>query len=76
MLALLLIFLVIVLRLNLNKRLICSTGNDGTKNIEIMVLLKHLSIFWRTLETPLINCEINYILTWFVNCVISNAANN
>ena len=76
MLALLLIFLVIVLRLNLNKRLICSTGNDGTKNIEIMVLLKHLSIFWRTFEMPLINCEINHILTWFVNCVISNAANN
>ena len=24
----------------------------------------------------LINCEINLILTWFVNCVISNAAAN
>ena len=76
MLALLLVFLVIVLVLNLNKRLICSTGSDDTKNIEIMVLLKHLSIFWRTLEMRLINCEINHILTWFANCVISNAANN
>ena len=26
------------------------TGNNGTKDVEIMVLLKHLSNFWRTLE--------------------------
>ena len=25
---------------------------------------------------PLINCEINLILTWFENCVIANAAEN
>ena len=34
------------------------TGNAGTKNAEIMVPLKYLSNFWRTLEIPLINCEI------------------
>ena len=28
-----------------------------------MVPLKYLSSFWRTLEIPLINCEINLILT-------------
>ena len=39
------------------------TGNDGTKNVEIMVSLKYLSNFWRTLEKPLINCEVNLILT-------------
>ena len=39
-----------------------------------MVPLKHLSTFWRTLEIPIINCETNLILTWSVNCVISNAA--
>ena len=27
-----------------------STGDDGTNNVEIMVSLKYLSIFWRTLE--------------------------
>ena len=37
------------------------TGNDGTKNVEKMVPLKVLSNFWRTLEMPLINCEINLI---------------
>ena len=40
------------------------TGDDGTKNVEIMVPLKYLINFWRTLEMPLINCEVNLILTW------------
>ena len=35
-----------------------------------MVSLKYLSNFWRTLEKPLINCEVNFILTWSSNCVI------
>ena len=45
MLALLLVFLVTVLGLNLNKR---STVDDGTKAVQIMVPLKYLSNFWRT----------------------------
>ena len=35
-----------------------------------MVPLKYLSNFWRTLEMPLINCEVELILTWSANCVI------
>ena len=46
------------------------TGNGGTKDVEIMVPLKYLSNFWRTLEMPLINCEVNLILTWSSNCVL------
>ena len=46
------------------------TGNDGTKDVEIMVPLKYFSNFWRTLEMPLINCEVNLILTWSSNCVL------
>ena len=46
------------------------TGDDGTKNVETMVLLKYLRHFWRALEMPLINCEINLILTWSTNSVI------
>ena len=38
-------------------------GKNGTKNVKIRVLLKHLSNFPRTLKIPLINCEINLILT-------------
>ena len=49
------------------------TGDDGTKNVEIMPLnvpLAYLSAFRRSLELPLINCEVNLILTWSANCVI------
>ena len=46
------------------------TGNGGIKNVEIMVPLKYLSNFWRILEMPLINCEVNLILTWSLTCVL------
>ena len=35
-----------------------------------MVPLKYFSNFWRTLEMPLINCEVELVLTWSKNCVI------
>ena len=35
-----------------------------------MVLLKYLSNVWRTLEKPLINCKVEFILTWSACCVI------
>ena len=38
-----------------------------------MVPLKYLSNFWRTLEMPLIKCEVNLILTWSSTCVITNS---
>ena len=40
-----------------------------------MVPLKYLNKFWRTLEIPLINCEIELILDWSVNCVMININN-
>ena len=58
------------------QKITSSTGDDGTKNIYIMVPLNFLSNFWRTPEMSLINFEINLILTWSANCVISNAAAN
>ena len=45
----------------------------NTKDVEIIVPLKYLSNFWRTLEIPLINCEVNLILTWSKDCVITNS---
>ena len=52
-------------------------GDDGTKSVEIIVLLAYQSVFWHSLELPSINCEVNLILTWSANCVIvsTNAAN-
>ena len=48
-----------------------AAGNE--KDVEIMVPLKYLSNFWRTLEMLLINCEVNLILTWTSACVITNS---
>ena len=55
---------------NFKAKITGQTGDDGTKNVEIMVPLKYLSNFWRTLEMPLINCEVNLILTWSSSCVL------
>ena len=55
---------------NFKVKITGQTGDDGTKYVEIMVPLKYLSNFWRTLEMPLINCEVNLILTWSTTCVI------
>ena len=50
------------------------TPDDGnTNNVEIIVPLKYLSTFRRTLEMPLINCEVNLELTWSRDCVITNS---
>ena len=38
-----------------------------------MVTLKYLSNFCRTLEMPLINCEVNLILTWSSTCIITDS---
>ena len=48
-------------------------NDDNEKDVEIMVPLKYLSNFWRTLEMILINCEVNLILTWSSTCVITNS---
>ena len=55
---------------NFKTKITGQTNDNGIIDVEIMVPLKYLSIFWRTLEMPLINCEIELILTWLRNCVI------
>ena len=46
----------------------------NAKDVEIAVSLKYFSNFLRTFEIPLINNEINLILTWSMDCAISAAA--
>ena len=55
-----------------------NNGNiAGRVDVEIMVPPKYLSNFWRTLEMPLIYCEIELILTWTWNgAIISTEINN
>ena len=48
-------------------------ANGNTKDVEIIVPLKYLSNFWRTLEMPLINCEVNLLLTWSKDFFITNS---
>ena len=63
---------------NFKAKITSQTNDDREINgIEIMVPLKYLSNFSRTLEMPLINCEIELILNWTRNSVIisTNVAN-
>ena len=64
--------------LNFKSKIIGKTNDDGDiENVEIMVPLKYLSNFLRALEMPLINSEVELILTWSENCAIisTNVAN-
>ena len=49
----------------------------GKNGSEVVISLKHRNV-WRTLNIPLINCEIELIVTWPKNCVLDDmtAANN
>ena len=47
------------------------THNNLTKNnVKAVIPLKQLSNFWKSLNIPLINCEVELILTWFKNFVL------
>ena len=50
------------------------TREKHEKDVEIVVSLIYLSNFWRALDIPLINCEIDLILTWSENCVLTSKA--
>ena len=62
---------------NFKTKITGQTNNNGIINVEIIVPLKQQSNFWRTLEMPLINCEIELILTLSRSSVIisTNIAN-
>ena len=48
----------------------------GRLNVKIVVPLKYLSNFFRSLEMPLINCKIKLNLTWKKECVLSTATDD
>ena len=63
---------------NFKAKITGQTDDDGEiDNFEIMVPLKYLRSFRKTLEKPLLNCEVKLILTCSANCVIlyTNVAN-
>ena len=46
-------------------------GNSFVKDTEIVVPLKYLSNFWRSLEMPLINCKVHLELNLIEDCILS-----
>ena len=49
-------------------------GNITKKSVKVVVPLKYLSNFFRSLEMPLINCKIKLNSTWKKECVLSTDA--
>ena len=45
-------------------------GEDEKDDVEIAIPLKYLGNFWRSLDIPLINCEITLVLSWYKECVL------
>ena len=61
------------------EKIVGKIGNNAKlTDIQIILPLKHLSSFFRSLDISLINCEIELVLNWNNKCVLSghNAANN
>ena len=50
-----------------------ATYDRSLKNTKLVVPLKYLSNFFRSLEMPLINCKIHLELNWNNNCVMYGA---
>ena len=58
---------------NVTDQTAANINNDNITargDAKIMVPLKCLSNFWRTLKMSLMNCEIELILTWSASCAI------
>ena len=49
-------------------------GEDEKEDVTIAIPLKYLGNFWRSLDIPLINCEITLILYWYKECVLVGRA--
>ena len=49
-------------------------GEDEKEDVEIAIPLKYLGNFWRSLDIPLINCEITLVLSWYKECVLVGKA--
>ena len=45
---------------------------SGTSSVILVIPLKNLGNFWRTLNIPLTSCEVSLELKWNKNCVITS----
>ena len=51
-------------------------GKGFVKDANMVVPLKYLSNFWRSLETSLINCKVLLELNWIEDCILSCAGDS
>ena len=49
-------------------------GEDEKEDVKIAIPVKYLGNFWRSLDIPLINCEIMLVLPWYKECVLVGRA--
>ena len=61
-------------KLSLLKESTADGANSKFNDVEIVVPLKYLSNFFRSLEMLLINCKIHLELSWTKDCAISTIA--
>ena len=47
-------------------------NNDSLRDARIVIPLKYLSNIWKSLNIPLINCEVELILIWSKNCALAD----
>ena len=59
----------------LGKTADAANNTSSVKEPKIVVPLKYLSNFWRSLEMPLINCKVYLELNWIEDCILSRAGN-
>ena len=50
--------------------------DSSVKDAKIVVPLKYLSNFWRSLEMPLTDCKVFLELNWIEDCILSSAGNS
>ena len=56
----------------INEKLISGTDDNNVNNVKLVVPLKYVSSFFRSLEMPLVNCKVDLELTWHKDCMISS----
>ena len=50
----------------------CDANKVGKNKTEVVIPLKHLSNFWKSLNIPLVNYDVDLISTWSKNCVLAD----
>ena len=53
-------------------KLISGADDNNVNNVKLVVPLKYVSSFFKSLELPLVNCKIDLELTWNKDCMISS----